>query len=61
MRDGQSGQAAVEWLGVLLVLALGLGALATIAPLVDGRSLGGFMAHRIACAVRGSCPDGDAG
>ena len=32
MRDGQSGQAAVEWLGVLLVLALGLGALATIAP-----------------------------
>jgi hypothetical protein len=52
----------VEWLGLLLVLALGLGALVALTPLVDGRSLGGFLAHRFVCAVRGGCSqlDGDA-
>jgi hypothetical protein len=57
---GESGQAAVEWVGLLLLVALGLGALPAVGPEVDGRSLGGFLAHRIVCAVRGSCDDGDA-
>ena len=62
MPHRQRGQATVEWLALLLVLALGLGALAALAPLIDGRSLGGFFAHRFVCAVRGGCSerDGDA-
>src|SRR5204863_3193298 len=35
------------------------GALST-APAPDGRSLGGFLAHRLVCAVRLVCRDGDA-
>jgi hypothetical protein len=52
------GQASVEWLAIVLVCALALGALATLAPSVDGRSLGGFLVHRLVCAARGGCDDG---
>jgi hypothetical protein len=56
----ESGQAAVEWVGLVLLAALALGALASLGPSVDGRSFGGFLAHRIVCAVKGGCRDGDA-
>ena len=56
----QSGQATVEWSGVLLGLALALGGLLAIAPAIDGRALGGFLAHRIICAMTRDCHDGDA-
>jgi hypothetical protein len=56
----ERGQATVEWAGVLLLVSLALGALVTIAPLVEGRSFGGFLAHRFVCAVEGGCEDGDA-
>ncbi|MEX1143094.1 MAG: hypothetical protein WD993_10370 [Thermoleophilaceae bacterium] len=55
---GERGQAAVEWVAVILVAAIGLGALAAVAP-VDGRSLGGLVAHRFTCAVTRACDDGD--
>jgi hypothetical protein len=58
--QGEGGQATVEWAGILLILSLALGGLAAIAPPVDGRSYGGFLAHRVFCAVRGGCNDGDA-
>jgi hypothetical protein len=48
----------VEWIGVLLLISLLLGGLIAVAPLVDGRSLGGFLAYRMICAVRASCQDG---
>ena len=57
-RDAELGQASVEWVGLVLVCTLALGALATLGPSVDGRSFGGLLAHRIACAVRGGCDDG---
>ncbi len=44
----------------MLLVALGLGALVALAPTVDGRSFGGFLAHRFVCAVKGGCDDGDA-
>ena len=56
----EAGQATVEWTGLVLVVALVLGALPAIAIDVDGRSLGGFLAHRMVCAVKGGCRDGDA-
>ena len=55
----ERGQASVEWVGLVLLAALGLGALASVAPAVDGRSFGGFLAHRLVCAVKGGCHDGD--
>ena len=56
---GQRGQATVEWVAVVLVVALALGAVASAAIRVDGRSFGGFLAARIACAVRGDCAERD--
>jgi hypothetical protein len=56
----ESGQATVEWSGVVLFVSLLLGALLTAAPAVDGRSFGGFLAHRIVCAVKLGCNEGDA-
>jgi hypothetical protein len=58
----QRGQATVEWIGVVLLVSLALGGgAAALGPGVDGRSFGGFLAHRMACAARGGCADGDAG
>jgi hypothetical protein len=56
----ERGQATVEWVGLLLLVAATLGALPLLGLKVDGRSFGGFLAHRIVCAVRAGCDDGDA-
>ena len=56
----ERGQATIEWVGLVLLASLALGALATAVPVIDGRSFGGFLSHRIVCAVKGSaCADGD--
>jgi hypothetical protein len=57
---GERGQATVEWVGLMLLVGLAAGAALAVDPPMDGRSLGGFLAHRIVCAVRGGCADGDA-
>jgi hypothetical protein len=51
----EHGQATVEWTGLVLLVAVALGALATLAPRVDGRRLGGAVAHAITCSARGGC------
>ena len=56
MRD-PSGQASVEWSGWIALLVLVAGGLLAAVPAVDGRSLGGALAHRLTCAVKGSCGD----
>ena len=53
------GQATVEWAGLVLLASVALGALATVTVPVDGRGVGGFLAHRIVCAAKGGCHDGD--
>ena len=45
---------------MLLAAVLLGGASAVAGPDVNGRSFGGFLAHRLVCAVRGGCDDGDA-
>jgi hypothetical protein len=57
----QRGQAAVEWVGLLLAVTLGLAALLALAPNVEGRSLGATIAHAIACTAGGRCGPGAAG
>ena len=53
----QSGQASVEWVGAVLLVALTLGGAAAGLGNVDGRSYGGWLAHSIVCAVRGGCAE----
>src|SRR3954468_8924429 len=55
----ERGQASVEWAGLLLLVALVLGALVALAPVVDGRSLGSSVAHAIVCGARGDCDRGN--
>jgi hypothetical protein len=50
----QHGQATVEWLGVVLFVALALAAAAAFVPVGD-RTLGEAIAHALVCAVRGDC------
>src|SRR5215207_3970602 len=52
---GEDGQASIELVGLLLVVSLALGALASVTPRVDGRSIGGFLAHHVVCAATGGC------
>jgi hypothetical protein len=56
----ERGQAGVEWVGLVLLVSLALGAGLAAGPHVDGRSFGGFLAHRFVCAVKRGCRDGDA-
>ena len=56
----QSGQATVEWTTVVLLVALVLGAAVAFVPAVDGRSLGGALAHAITCSAGGRCDGGNA-
>jgi hypothetical protein len=53
------GQATIEWVALVLACALALGALAAFGPSIDGRTFGASLAHRMACAVRAGCDDGD--
>ena len=43
----ECGQATVEWTGILLLVALALGALAHLAPRADGRELGTALASSV--------------
>jgi hypothetical protein len=55
----EAGQATVEWVGLVLLAALVLGGLLALVPRRDD-SLGGVVAERIVCAVRGACGGGKA-
>jgi hypothetical protein len=55
----ERGQSTVEWTGLVLLVALVLGAVVAVVPAVDGRSFGSYLAHSILCAVRGGCSNGD--
>jgi len=52
---GESGQASVEWIGLVLLLALGLAALVRFAPRADAEALGSELVHALACAARSGC------
>jgi hypothetical protein len=54
----ERGQASIEWTGLVVLVAVSLGALATAGPRIDGRAFGAFLAHSIACAAHGGCDDG---
>jgi hypothetical protein len=51
----ERGQAAVEWIGILLVVAIVLAAVARLAEREDHRGLPIALAHSIMCAARDGC------
>src|SRR3954465_13486236 len=55
----ESGQASLEWTGVVCLVAPVLGGAVAFVPAVDGRSFGSVIAHSIVCAVKGGCDSGD--
>ena len=52
---GEAGQATLEWIGLVLLVALAGVALSAASPALDGRSFGGFLAHHLSCAATGGC------
>jgi len=54
----ERGQATIEWVGLVLLASIALGALVTAVPVIDGRSFGGFLSHRIYCTILGDCDRG---
>jgi hypothetical protein len=52
----ERGQAALDWIGIVLVVCLACGAaVAAGAGAVDGRPFGAELARALVCAVRGGC------
>ena len=54
----ERGQATVEWIGMVLLVALALAALGRFAPGADGHGLGATLAHSVTCAARDGCQAG---
>ena len=57
----EGGQATIEWLGLVAVAALVLGALAAFRAPQQDRELGALVAKRITCAAGGTCAESRAG
>jgi hypothetical protein len=55
MRLGERGQASVEWIGLLLLVAVALAVAVAFVPAVDGRPLGAAIARALVCAVKNDC------
>ena len=54
---GERGQASIEWIGAVLVVALALSALARVANRVEAASLAAGALQATTCAARGGCAD----
>ena len=54
-RGCERGQASVELVALLLLLSLAFAAAVAVSPMMDGRSLGGFLTHHLMCAATRSC------
>ena len=51
----ERGQASLEWIVLVLLLAIALAALARFAPRADAGDLGGELVSTLTCAARGGC------
>jgi hypothetical protein len=52
----ERGQATVEWIGIVLLIALALAALSRLSPAAEPRALGPTLAHAITCPAGDRCP-----
>src|SRR3954453_1977125 len=51
----ESGQASVEFVATILLVAMAFASALAFVPAFDGRPLGASIARAIVCAVRGDC------
>jgi hypothetical protein len=51
----ERGQGSVEWIGIVLVVAIALAAVARLAERDDHRGLPTMLAHSVTCAARHGC------
>src|SRR5436190_18488929 len=58
MRRSESGQATIEWTGLLLVTAILLSGVAEAVTKSGAWNLGGNVLHGLVCAVGGECDEG---
>jgi hypothetical protein len=58
---GESGQASVEWIGLVVLVAVVLAAVVRFAPRADADALGPELLHAIGCAARGGCETAPSG
>ena len=54
---GERGQASIEWIGAVLILALALAGLTRLAARVEAADLGAGVLHATICAARGGCDE----
>ena len=54
----ERGQASIEWIGAVLLVALSLGTLARVAGRVEAAGLAAGVLQATTCAARGGCSDG---
>jgi hypothetical protein len=55
----ERGQASAELVGLLLLVSLAFSAATAVSPVVDGRALGGFLAHHLMCAATRRCHEAE--
>src|SRR3954452_23567913 len=51
----EGGQAAIEWVGLLLLVSISLAAAIAFLPAVEGRPLGAAITRVLACSVKQDC------
>jgi hypothetical protein len=51
----EGGQAAIEWVGLLLLVSISLAAAIAFVPAVEGRPLGAAIARALVCSVKQDC------
>lgn len=54
-RFGERGQASIEWIAVVSLVAVTFAAAVAFIPAVDGRPLGAALARALVCAVKRDC------
>jgi hypothetical protein len=57
--SSERGQAVVEWVALVCLASILFAGVLALRPSSDARALGGFLAHRIVCAVKRGCADGE--
>jgi len=55
----ERGQASAELVGLVLLVSLVLLTAAAVSPVIDGRAMGGFLAHHLMCAATRGCHDAE--
>jgi hypothetical protein len=57
--ERERGQASTELVGLVLLVSLVFLTATAVSPVIDGRAMGGFLAHHLVCAATRGCHDAE--